>query len=54
VGLFGATCAWLQIGRVLSLPVALLLAVGLIAIEWFLRARDHSRRPPAQPVDDAA
>ena len=44
VGIFGATCAWLQIGRVLSLPVALLLAVGLAAIEWFLRARDRSRR----------
>jgi hypothetical protein len=44
VGVFGATCAWLQIGRVLSLPVGLLLAIGLIAIEWFLRARDRSRR----------
>jgi hypothetical protein len=53
VGVFAATCAWLQIGRVLSLPVALLLAVGLIAIEWFLRARDHSRRP-SQPADDTA
>ena len=53
VGLFGAACAWLQIGRVLSLPVALLLAVGLAAIEWFLLARDHSRRP-AQSADDAA
>lgn len=52
VGLFSATCAWLQIGRVLSVPVALLLAVGLIAIEWFLRARDKSRKP-APPVDDA-
>jgi hypothetical protein len=43
VGVFGATCAWLQIGRVLSLPVGLLLAIGLIAIEWFLSARDRSR-----------
>jgi len=53
VGLFGATCAWLQLGRVLSLPVAFLLAVGLIAIEWFLRARDRSRRPAAPPEDNA-
>ena len=53
VGLFGATCAWLQIGRVFSVPVALLLAVGLIAIEWFLRARERSRKPP-QPADDSA
>jgi hypothetical protein len=52
VGVFGTTCAWLQIGRVLSLPVAFLLAVGLIAIEWFLRARDRSRRPP-QPKEES-
>jgi hypothetical protein len=52
VGVFGTTCAWLQIGRVLSLPVAFLLAVGLIAIEWFLRARDRSRRP-AQPSEES-
>ena len=44
VWIFGAACAWLQIGRVLSLPIALLLAIGLAAIEWFLRARDRSRR----------
>ena len=43
VGIYGATCAWLQIGRVLSVPVALLLALSLIAIEWFLRARERSR-----------
>jgi hypothetical protein len=52
VGVFGATCAWLQIGRVLSLLVALLLAVGLVAIEWFLVARDQSRRQ-AQPAGDS-
>ncbi|MBI3363139.1 MAG: hypothetical protein HY023_18710 [Chloroflexi bacterium] len=52
VGIFGATCAWLQIGRVLSAPVALLLAFGLGAIEWFLRARELSRKP-IQPSDEA-
>ncbi len=53
VGIFGATCAWLQIGRVLSVPVAFLLAVGLLAIELFLRARDRSRRPAQPPEENA-
>jgi hypothetical protein len=38
VGLYGALCVWLQINRSLSLPLALLLASGLIAIEWLLRS----------------
>lgn len=38
VGLYGSLCVWLQINRSLSLPLALLLASGLIAIEWLLRS----------------
>ncbi len=52
VGLFGATCAWLQIGRVLSLPLTLLVAAGLGAIEWFLRMRERSRWIP-EPDSEA-
>lgn len=46
VGFFGATCAWLQIGRTLNLSTGLLLAAGLSAIEWFLRMRERSRWDP--------
>lgn len=50
VGLFGATCAWLLLGRALNWASALLLAAALIAIEGFLILRDRSRRP----FDDSA
>ncbi|MCU0499259.1 MAG: hypothetical protein MUF87_18045 [Anaerolineae bacterium] len=40
VGLYVVICAWLQIPRVLTLPVALLLALVFIVIEVFLRNRE--------------
>lgn len=43
VGLYGSTLAWLQIGRVATLPLALLLGGGLVLIEWFIRLREKSR-----------
>lgn len=46
VGLFGATCAWLQLGRALNLPLALLLAGALGMVEWFIRVREKSRWTP--------
>jgi hypothetical protein len=52
VGFFGATCAWLQIGRTLTLATALLLAAALAAIEWFLRMRERSRWEPEPGMDD--
>jgi hypothetical protein len=45
-GVFFATLAWLQIGRVLNPTLALLLAVGLIIIEWLLRLRERSQWKP--------
>ena len=39
-GLFVVTCTWLQIPRVLSLPMALLVALVFIVIEAFLRSRE--------------
>jgi hypothetical protein len=45
VGIFGAACAWLQLGRALNWASALLLAAALIAIEGFLILRDRSKRP---------
>ncbi len=46
VGLFGATCAWLQLGRALNWATGLLLAAALIAIEIFLLLRARSRWRP--------
>lgn len=40
VGLYAVTCAWLQIPRVLSLPVAFFLALAFIIIEGFIRSRE--------------
>ena len=45
-GLFATTLAWLQLGRVLTSSVALLLAVGLLLIEVLLRLRERSQWKP--------
>jgi len=49
-GIYGATLAWLQLGRLVTVYVILGLAGGLIAIEYFLRLRERSHWTP--PVDD--
>jgi hypothetical protein len=46
VGVYGATLAWLQIGRALTLSLGMLLALGLIVIEWLLRLRERSQWNP--------
>jgi hypothetical protein len=46
VGIYGSTLVWLQIGRVLTPTIALLLAVGLGLIEWLLRLRERSQWNP--------
>jgi hypothetical protein len=40
IGLFVVMCAWLQIPRVLTLPMAILVALLFIIIEAFLRSRE--------------
>lgn len=40
-GLYVTSCAWLQISRVLTWPIALLLALAIIVIETFLRIREN-------------
>lgn len=42
VGLFVVTCAWLQIPRILTLPIALFVALALIIIEGFMRNRERA------------
>ena len=43
VGIFGATLAWLQLGRLVTLWVILGLGGGLIAVEYLLRLRERAR-----------
>ncbi|RMF80647.1 MAG: hypothetical protein D6737_07425 [Chloroflexi bacterium] len=42
VGLFVVAAAWLQIPRVLTLPIAFFLALSFIVIEFFLRFRERA------------
>ena len=46
VGIYGSTLAWLQLGRVLTLALALLLALWLVLIEALLRMRERSQWKP--------
>lgn len=48
IGFYAAICIWLQINRSLNLPLALLLAIGLIAIEWFVRLLERSTWRPGR------
>ncbi len=40
IGLFFVTCSWLQIPRVLNLPIGFLVALVFVVIEVFLRSRE--------------
>ncbi len=46
VGIYLPTLAWLRIPRVLTPTLALLLAAGLVLIEWLLRLREKSQWKP--------
>lgn len=56
VGVYGATIAWLQLGRLITLYVILGLAGGLVATEYFIRLREKANRrlPTASDSDDDA
>jgi hypothetical protein len=43
VGVYGSMLGWLQIARVLTASMALVLAIGLIIIEWLMRLREKSQ-----------
>jgi len=45
-GIYFPTLAWLQLGRVLTPALVLLLAVGFFAIEILLRMRERSQWNP--------
>ena len=44
LGIYFPTLAWLQIGRVLTPAIALLLGVGFVLVEWLLRLRERSQK----------
>jgi hypothetical protein len=46
VGLFGTTCAWLRLPRLLSIPVAIVVALALATIEALLRLRERMQWRP--------
>ncbi len=48
VGFYGATLAWLQLGKVANLSIAIGLALGLIAIETLIRIREKSQWTPPE------
>lgn len=52
-GVYGATLAWLQLGRLVTVYVILGLAGGLLAIEYFIRLRERSRWKPPVLDDDS-
>ena len=51
-GVYGATLAWLQLGRLVTIYVILGLAGGLIAIEYFIRLREKAHWKPPVTSDD--
>lgn len=46
VGIYFSALAWLQLGRVLTMPLLLMLAFGLALIEFLIRLREKSRWEP--------
>jgi cobalamin synthase len=46
VGLFVTTCVWLRIPRLLSVPLAVVVALGLAVIEVLLRLRERTQWRP--------
>jgi len=51
-GIYGATLAWLQLGRLVTVYIVLGLAGGLAAIEYIIRLRERSRWKPPIPTDE--
>lgn len=48
VGVYGSLLVWLQLGRVLTSGLAIILAVGLVLVEFLLRLGDGSAWKPAR------
>ena len=48
-GIFVALLAWMRMGRILTFPLAILLAAAFSLVEFFLRLWERSRWKPQQP-----
>jgi len=46
VGIFVTTLSWLQLNRALTVPIAFILAIGFMLLEWLIRLREQSRWEP--------
>jgi hypothetical protein len=51
-GLYGSVLAWLQFGQILNSGLVLFLAIGIVAIELFLRMNEQSRFEATSQSDD--
>jgi len=47
VGVFSGVIAWLQLGRILTPTLGVIIAVGLVVIEGLIRFREKSQWNPA-------
>lgn len=47
-GLYAALLSWLQIGRVLTLPLGAIMGIALVLIEFLIRIWERSRWKPTQ------
>ncbi len=54
VGVYFATLAWLQLGRLVTIFIILGLAGGLIATEYFIRLREKANWKQPTTSDDNA
>jgi hypothetical protein len=51
-GIYAATLAWLQLGRMVTVYVIVGLAAGFFAIEYLIRLREKAHWKPPVPTDD--
>jgi hypothetical protein len=52
IGIYGCLAFWLQQGRVLTMPLALILALGFFLVEFLIRIREVSRWKPKETPDE--
>ncbi len=48
IGVFSGVIAWLQLGRILTPGIGVVIAVALVVIEGLIRFREKSRWSPAE------
>ncbi len=53
MGVYGGIIVWLQLGRILTPPIGMLIAIGLVIIEGLIRMREKSRWSPVPSEENA-